>query len=179
MVKTTEMAKIELDKKTDLVPSVVPQEPRVMKPKPELPAALKVEPSKKLEPALVPTKKHDTSPVPPKVQKADVFKIQELTPASRELVEVHLAKMSDPTPLSPEIRKPEPSRKPELSSISKAEPVIKEVPKVVLPEALKVEPELPQAKSEPIQEKEQTPFAQKKCPPKRGIITSLIYVHSI
>lgn len=183
MLKTTETPKTVPDKKSDLASSVAPEIPRVTKPKQELSAAVKAEPSKKEEPALVPARKQETSPVPLEVQKTDVFKIPELTPPSRELVEVQVAKKPEPTPVSQDIRKPEPSRKPELPSITKAESVIKEEPKVVLQEAPKVKPEqsqcppeLPLAKSEHIQEKEQTPDLKMKSPPKRGIITKIFNI---
>lgn len=138
---------IEPDKKSDLVPSVAPEPPRMTKPKQELSATPKAEPSKKQEPALVPAKKHE-------VQKTDVFKIPELTPASRELVEDQLAKEPEPTPVT----------------------VFKKGPKAIFPEAPKVEqgltqshPEQPLAK--PIQEKEQASLPKQKSPPKRGIIS--------
>lgn len=169
VVKTTETQKIEPDKKSDLVPLAVPDAPRVTKPKQDSSARVTAEPSKKPEPALFPTKKHDTSPVLLEAQKADVIKIPELTLDSKELGEVQLVKKSEPTPVFPDIQKPARSSKPELPSISKAEPVIKETPKVE-PEPSQITPELPLAKPEPIPEKEQTPVPKKKSPPKRGII---------
>lgn len=179
-MKTTETPKIEPDKKSDLLPSAAPEPRRVTKPKQELSAALKAEPSKKQEPALVPTRKHKTSPALLEVQKADVFKIQECMPDSGELVEVQLDKKPEPTPVSQDVQILEPSRKTELLSISTAESVIKEGPKFVLPEAPKVgselaqsTPQLPLAKDEPVQEKEQTLVPKYKSPPKKGIITKI------
>lgn len=180
-MKTTGTAKIEHDKKSDFVTSAAPELPKMMKPIQELSAALKAEPSKKQEPILVPTRKHEPSPGLLEVQKADRFKIPKLTPDSKELVEVHLAKTTEPTPLSSEIKKPEPSRKSELPSTSKTEPVIKEGPKIVCPESPKVEPELTQSPpqlpmAKPIQEKEQISLPKKKSPPKRGIITKIFNI---
>lgn len=172
----TEMPKIEPVKKTGLVPSVAPEEPRVTKPKHEFSALLKADPSKKQEPALVPTKRQETSPVLLEVQKADMFKIAEITSASRELVEIHLAKKTEPTHVSSDIRKPEPSQMPDLPLIS--ETVIKQGPKDVLSEAPEPEltqspPELPRAKPEYIQKKKQATLSTQESPPKRGIITTI------
>lgn len=151
VVKTTETPKTEPVKKTGLVPSVAPEEPRVMKPKHELSSSLKAEPSKKQEPALFPTKRHETSPVLLEVQKADVYKITELTPASRELVEIHLAK--------------------ETVIKEGTQHVLMEVP-IVEPDLTQSPPELPRAKPEHIQETKQAPLSYQKSPPKRGIIST-------
>lgn len=174
--KTTETPKITPAKKSDHVPSVVHEPLKVTKPKDESSAALKTEPSKEQETAVVLTRKPETSPVVLEVQKADVFKIPE--PASIELVEVQLAKKPEPIPVSSASRKPEALTKFELTSISTIEPVDKEGPNVVLAQAPKVEPEanqwfpeVPLAKPEVIQEKEQIPAPKKKSPPKKGINT--------
>lgn len=144
-MKATESAKLE-----SRAPVVAPEPPKVKKSKQELQPAPKAEPSKPQESIRKP------EPVP------------ELTLASKELIEVPLAKKTKVVPA--EVPKTEPSKKPETVVASK----VGTVPKAELmprPHGLDV------TKPELVQQKELTTGARKS-PPKKGIHVSLQTLHN-